>query len=419
MTNRRPLFMLFTANAISGFAQGMSMLAIPWYFAKTQQSGLFTVAYGFITLIILVFGLYAGTLVDRFSRKKNFLTINLICGILIFAIALSGYINHSLPNLLIISVFGITLLNYNIHYPTLYAFVHEISEPEQYQKINSWIEIVGQSTSIFSGAFAALLIEGVSKNSGKIAGFAIQFPFEIKRWEVWEICMLNAVTYFIAALLIWGIKYVQVKVVSTELGSVFKRIRSGFSYLKAHPELLVFGLFSYSVFATLLVSIHSLLPIYVERHLQEDGSVFAAADLIYALGALGAGVFVNRVFKNSNAVQSIIVLTLLATALFMWLFLARSVLVLYVFCVLLGFSNAGIRVLRLTYFFNHIPNEIMGRVNSIFNMANVFSRSVFIFLFSLPFFTFGNNVVWAFFIMSIFLGISSLALIVNKNKLAS
>lgn len=411
--------MLFTANAISGFAQGMSMLAIPWYFAKTQQSGLFTVAYGFITLLILVFGLYAGTLVDRFSRKKNFLAINLICGILIFGIAVTGYINHSLPNLLIIAVFGITLLNYNIHYPTLYAFVHEISEPEQYQKINSWIEIVGQSTSIFSGAFAALLIEGVSKNSGKIAGFAIHFPFEIKRWEVWEICMLNAITYFIAALLIWGIKYVQVKKVSTELGSVFKRIRSGFSYLKVHPELLIFGLFSYSVFATLLVSIHSLLPIYVERHLQEDGSVFAAADLIYALGALGAGVFVTRVFKNSHAVQSIIILTVLATGLFMWLFLARSVIILYVFCVLLGFSNAGIRVLRLTYFFNHIPNEIMGRVNSIFNMANVFSRSVFIFLFSLPFFTFGNNVVWAFFIMSIFLGISSLALIVNKNKLES
>ncbi len=409
--------MLFTANATSGLAQGMSMLAIPWYFAKTQQSGLFTIAYGFITLIILVFGLYAGTVVDRFSRKGNFLTINLICGVLIFGIAMAGFINHSLPNMLIISVFAITLLNYNIHYPTLYAFVHEISEPSQYQKINSWIEIVGQSTSVLSASLAALLIEGVSQHNGKLAGFAIRLPFEIKRWEVWEIFMMDAITYFVAALLISGIKYKQVKVVTTELGSVIKRIRSGFSYLKQRPELIIFGLFSYSVFATLLVTIHSILPIYVERHLNEQGSVFAAADLIYAMGALGAGLFVTRVFKKSNAINSIIVLTVLATGLFMWLFLTKSVLVVYLFSILLGFSNAGIRVLRLTYFFNHIPNEIMGRVNSIFNMANVFTRSIFIFLFSLPFFTFGNNVIWAFFIMSLFLGVSALALIVNRKKL--
>ncbi|MBC7382144.1 MAG: MFS transporter [Bacteroidia bacterium] len=417
MTNRRPLFLLFTANAISGFAQGISLLAIPWYFAKTQQSGLFTIAYGCITILILFFGLYAGTLVDKFSRKKNFMGINLLCGIIIFSISLWGYINHSLPNIFIIGVFGITLLNFNIHYPTLYAFVHEITEPHQYQKVNSWIEIVGQSTSVLSGALAALLIEGVSNSSGKIAGIPIHIPFEIKRWEIWEICMADAATYFVAVALIAFIKYVKIKDIPLEAGSILKRIKTGFSYLKNHPALLVFGLFSYSVFATLLVSIHSLLPIYVERHLNEEGSVFAAADLVYAMGALCAGLFVSKVFKKSNSIKSIIILTLLATILFMWMYFAKSVIVLYVFCLLLGFSNAGIRVLRLTYFFNHIPNELMGRVNSIFNMANVFIRIVFIFLFSLPFFTFGNQVIWAFFIMSIFLGVSAFILVVNRKKL--
>ena len=79
-SNARALFLLFTANAVSGFSQGLTMLAIPWYFAKQNQSSTFTIAYGFITLLVLFFGLYAGTLVDKYSRKVNFLAINLICG---------------------------------------------------------------------------------------------------------------------------------------------------------------------------------------------------------------------------------------------------------------------------------------------------------------------------------------------------
>ncbi|MDP3930580.1 MAG: MFS transporter [Bacteroidota bacterium] len=406
-SNARALFLLFTANAVSGFSQGLTMLAIPWYFAKQNQSSTFTIAYGFITLLVLFFGLYAGTLVDKYSRKGNFLAINLICGSLILAIASAGFYNQALPPFFVIAVFGITLLNYNIHYPTLYAFAHEITEPNQYQKVNSWIEVVGQSTSILSGALAALLIDGVDTSAGKLAGFAMNVNWHIPKWEIWEIFLLDAITYFLATLLIAGIRYKPVHKFNPELGSVVKRVKTGFSYLKANKPLLVFGLFSYAVFAALLVCIHSLLPIYVEKHLHEDGSVFATADLIYAIGALGAGMFVGKVFGSNQTIQAIVFLTGLAAALFFWAFASQEVWVIYVFCLLLGFSNAGIRVLRLTYFFQHIPNEIMGRVNSIFNMSNVLMRTLFIFLFSLPFFTSSSDIVWAFFILSVFLAISA------------
>jgi MFS family permease len=386
------------------------MLAIPWYFAKLNQSSTFTFAYGIITLIVLFFGVYAGTLVDRFSRKGNFLATNLICGSIFMAIASMGYINQELPPVLVIAVFGITLLNYNIHYPTLYAFAHEITEPHNYQKVNSWIEVVGQSTSILSGALAAILLDGVDPNAGKLAGIPIQFHLNIPRWEIWEIFMLDAITYFLASLLIANIKYAPQASNPVELGSVYKRIKTGFSYLKQHPKLLVFGVFSYAVFATVIIAIHSLLPIYVEKHLQEDGSVFAMADLIYAIGALGAGLFAGKVFGSNQSLKAIIGLTFLAAALFLWAYLAKQVWVIYVFCVLLGFSNAGIRVLRLTYFFQHIPNEVMGRVNSIFNMSNVLTRSLFIFLFSLPFFTTATGILYTFLILSIYLAISGIIL---------
>jgi DHA3 family macrolide efflux protein-like MFS transporter len=415
--NQQSLNLLFTANGISGFAQGISMIAIPWYFTKMQSASYFNISYGIITAIVLFFGLYAGTLVDRFSRKSNFLGNNLVCGVLILAIAIMGYNNGSLSDFWVMAVFAITMLNYNIHYPTLYAFGHEITEPRFYNKVNANIEVVGQSSSILSGAFAALLIEGVGQGKGKLFGFEVNMPFEVYRWEIWEIFLLNAGTYFIAAVLVLMIPYKPVVPKALQVGNIWERVVTGFSYLRKHPLLLLFGVFSYSVFAMLLVEIHAVLPGYVERHLNEGGSVFAAADLIYAIGALGAGLFVNKVFSSDKSTRAVIILTLITAAIFFWAFASSSVLVVYTISIILGFTNAGIRVLRLTYLFNHVPNALMGRVNSIFNMANVLTRTLFIFLFSMPFFTFGNHMVWAFLVMSVFLVVSGVVLIINYKKL--
>lgn len=417
MKNQLPLRLLFTANGISGFAQGISMLAIPWYFTQTGSGTYFNIAYGIVTVVVLFFGLYAGTLVDRFSRKANFLGTNLVCGLLILGIALLGFAQQELNDFWVIAVFGITMLNYNIHFPTLYAFGHEITEPQYYSKVNANIEVVGQSTSILSGAFAALLIEGVQAGKGRLFGFAVDMPFAIPRWEIWEIFLLNAITYFLAATLVMMIRYTPVQRAKVELGSVLQRVRTGFTYLKQHPLLLIFGLFSYSVFAMLLVEIHAVLPGYVERHLQEQGSVFAAADLIYAVGALSAGIWVNKLFSSASTVRAVIMLTLITSAIFFWAVVSKSVVIIYIISVILGFSNAGIRVLRLTYLFNHVPNELMGRVNSILNMANVLTRSLFIFLFSLPFFTFGNHMIWAFLVMAFFLLVSGIVLLLNERRL--
>ena len=406
--NKLSLNLLFTANGISGFAQGISMLAIPWYFANNTTY--FNKAYGLITIGVLFFGLYAGTLVDKYSRKANFLGNSLVCGFLLLAIAGVGFYQNGLNDILVVAVFGITMLNYNIHYPTLYAFGQEISSVEDYAKVNSNIEIVGQSTSILSGGIAAIMLEGVTINLP-----IINYSIVISSWNIWEIFILNAGTYFLAATLILFIKYQPIQK-NTQHLQIFERIKVGFTYLRQHPKLLIFGVFSYSVFAMLLVEIHAVLPAYVDKHLHENGSVFAIADGIYALGALCAGLFVNKVFTASSTQRAVIILTAITAAIFIWAFAAKSVLVIYLVSLILGFTNAGIRVLRLTYLFKQIPNDLMGRVNSIFNMLNILVRSLFIFLFSVPFFNFDNRIIWAFLIMAVFLLLSALVLMFNTKK---
>jgi MFS family permease len=383
-------------------------LAIPWYFANNTPY--FNKAYGLITIGVLFFGLYAGTLVDKYSRKANFLGNSLVCGFLLLTIAGVGYYLNGLNDILVVAVFGITMFNYNIHYPTLYALGQEISAVEDYAKVNSNIEIVGQSTSILSGGIAAVMLEGVTINLP-----IIDYSIVINSWNIWEIFLLNAGTYFLAASLILFIKYQPIPK-HAQHPKIFNRIKVGFTYLRQHPKLLIFGIFSYSVFAMLLVEIHAVLPAYVDKHLHENGSVFAIADGIYALGALCAGLFVNKVFTATSTQRAVIILTAITAAIFIWAFAAKSVLVIYLVSLILGFTNAGIRVLRLTYLFKQIPNQLMGRVNSIFNMLNILVRSLFIFLFSFPFFNFDNQIIWAFLIMALFLLLSALVLMFNTKQ---
>ena len=69
--------------------------------------------------------------------------------------------------------------------------------------------------------------------------------------------------------------------------------------------------------------------------------------------------------------------------------------------------------------FKIIPNNLMGRVGSIFNLINVLTRSFFIFMFSQSFFSMSNNIIFAYVIMAIFLLIAGAILFFSKNKLAT
>ena len=133
MENKKAIIILFVANGISGIAQGITMLAIPWYFTKVlSMESFFAVAYSIITFLCLFWSLYAGVLVDKYSRKKIFLILNLTSGLIITSISLAGYKLGQIPTELIIIVFGLMFFNFNIHYPNLYAFCQQLTLKNTY-----------------------------------------------------------------------------------------------------------------------------------------------------------------------------------------------------------------------------------------------------------------------------------------------
>ena len=420
MKNKKAISLLFLSNIISGFAQGISMIAIPWYFVEVVgRPEVFATAYLFITFATLFWGLYAGTLIDRYSRRNLFILINLVCGLIIGVVAISGFFSSNMNDLLVILVFATTIFNYNVHYPNLYAFGQEITEKSNYGKLNSYIEIQGQSTSILAGAFAALLLTGTINKSMNLGGFTINFPFEIQPWGIHEIFLMDAITYMIVILIFMQIKYSRIVTDKVEVGTLFNRLKNGISYLKKHPLIFRFGLASYMLFAFLLVEIHILLPTYVHDFLQGKGDIYASAEVYYSLGAILAGVFVIRFFRNKNPIFGIIHLMLIVSFAFAGMTFIKSLWYFFIANLILGLTNAGVRILRTTYLFNHIPNNIIGRTNSVFNSLNIMVRMCLIGLFAMPFFLTNDNVRWGYLVGAVMVILAIVPLLLHYKSLVN
>ncbi len=418
MKNKKAISLLFLSNIISGLAQGVSMIAIPWYFVEVvERPQVFATAYIIITFATLFWGLYAGTLIDRYSRKKLFILINLFCGIIISSVAISGFYTTSMNDLLVILVFATTIFNYNVHYPNLYAFGQEITEKRNYGKLNSYIEIQGQSTSILAGGFAALLLTGTVNKTMYLAGFTITFPFEIKAWQIHEIFLMDAITYFAVILVFMQIKYTRIVKDKIEVGTLISRLKNGILYLNKHPLIFYFGLASYMLFAFTLVDIHILLPSYVHDFIEGKGDIYASAEVYYSLGAILAGLFVIRVFKRYNSIFGIITLMIIVAIAFAGMSVYKSLWYFFIANLILGITNAGVRVMRTTYLFNHIPNNIIGRTNSVFNSLNIMVRMCLIGLFALPFFTTDDNVRWGYLVGAVVVILAIIPLLLHYKAL--
>ena len=385
MRNRSALILLLSANAVSQFAQGISMIAIPWYFINHMKlPGFYNWVFLLTTLATFFWAPVAGTIIDRFPRKNIFRGLCLVGMIMLFCGAGSGYYYGNVPVAMMVAVFAFTVLNYNIHYPSLYALSQEISEGGFYAQVNSYLEVQGQATSMLSGAAAAILISGYD-SVWSLGG--TDYAVVIRAWDLQDIFLMDAITYCIAFALLSMLRYTPTETRNIDRGSFIRRLKNGFLYLKEHPLLFRFGLFSYFVFVAMIVHVFYVMHLYVSEHLQQDGSVLAGAQIGHTFGALSAGLLVRKLFQRVHATTGVLILMGLVVIGFFIAGNNRFIWVYWLVCMLLGYANSGIRIMRVTFLFEHVPNDTIGRVTSVFQSSNIMLRIGLIALFHQAFIT--------------------------------
>jgi len=418
LKNKQAILLLLIANSISGVSQGISMLAIPWYFTNViHQSNFFSFLYLFINGISLIWGLYAGTLVDRHSRKNIFLVMNIVGLVMLSGISITGFLQGDSHWSLVALAFATTVFIYNIHFPNLYAFAQEITPKEQYAKVTSQLEIQGQVTWTIAGGVAALLLNGVDGKMN-LLGYEMAVPIHFKAWKIHEIFMIDAATYFVAFMMIYFITTFSVVNKEIDTDSLVKRMRTGFSFLKRNPILFLFGNASLIVFLSILIHGTLINPIYVDQFLHQSGDVYAMSDMVFSAGALLAGFIATSLVSPKNQIKGIALFSVAAGLLFTFQITNRSLPLFFLSYFIIGACNASIRIHRITYLFSHIPNHIIGRANSVFFMVNVLERMLLISLFTLPFFHHHENIIWANGVLAFICILAGLIIYFYKEKLA-
>jgi DHA3 family macrolide efflux protein-like MFS transporter len=417
LKNSRAIFLLLLANSISGVAQGISMLAIPWYFtAVIHRETLFGWVYLAITSVSLIWGLYAGTLVDRYSRKKIFLVVNLVGLFVLTCISVTGYVRGSLPWYLVAMAFANTVFIYNIHFPNLYAYAQEITPRENYSRITSLLEIQGQLTFAISGGAAAILLKGFGGHV-QFSGLEFNLPFSVRPWKIYEVFSVDAATYFIAFAIIYRIRSLPVFAKIPDTSGLAERVRTGFSFLKKHRLIFIFGNASLTIFLTIIVMGTYIQPVYVDSFLHRGGGTYALSDMAFSIGALLAGFLTTRVFGEKSAIPGIIVLSLMVAGMYVFMAFNTVVILFFMANFIIGACNAAIRIQRITYLFHHIPNHVIGRANSIFFVINVFFRMCLIGVLTLPVFHSGTNTVLSMALLAAICCAGAFVLVFHYKKL--
>ncbi len=421
MRATRPLTLLIISNIISGFAQGISMLAIPWYFVSILHSPeKLTLMYMCMLVGSIFWGLYSGTLIDKHARKKIFMFFSVVGGIVLCGASLSGLLySTGVPTYMVVVVFVCTAYINGIYYPALYAFAQEVSEASQYGKVNSLLEIQSQAMTIASGGVGAILLQGIDTNAIHIGSLVLPIAVHIKAWSLSRIFMVDGLTYFISIALIAMIKYTPHTTIHTEEGSAWERFKAGNTFLRTHPLIMIFGVSSLSIFVFLLLHFNTLVPIYVVNHLHSTVTIYALTDVFYSTGALLAGMWVRKVFKKVNAINAILILISITWVTLTICAFSTSVFIYFAFSFALGITNAGSRILRITYLFHHVPNNLIGRVNSVLFMLGTLCRIGLAMIFSLAFFSQGDNITWALLICVLYLVANFIMLAINSSQLKS
>ncbi len=413
--NRSALFLLLGSNVVAEFAHGILMLAIPWHFTdRLGRPDLFGWLFAIVTFATLFWSLYSGTLIDRFSRKNVLIGLNFVAGAAIGGIALYGQGVGEIPLVLICLGFTLTVFNFNIHYPSLYAFAQEITDKGRYAKTNSLIEVQGQATRMTASAVAAILLAGTGPEAPILHKWS---PFSFEAWSLPELFALDGIAYGVVLLFLFPIRYRPMEERIIDKGGVRERLRVGVRFLKAHPLLFQFGNASFIIFLFVLVQAYFLMPVYIDTHLGMDADVYGIGEALFALGAIGAGVKVRSLMRLFPSVPAISGAMLISGVVFLVCAWTRSFWVFMGFNLVLGAANSATRVMRITYLFERVPNGVIGRTNSVFQALNILLRTLFTGLFAIPFFTGAEGILWAYGISGGAILLASLPLFLYRNAL--
>ncbi|KMJ57623.1 MFS transporter [Bacillus sp. LL01] len=386
-------FIIF-ANIASSIGSGITMIAIPWLLVTSRNGN---EVFGYVamgmTIINFILTPYLGHLIDRISRKRLLICSKVVSLFALLAFTAIGFlgVDYELWHYIVIYMIG--SLYYTIFYPTMFALNQELFRKDQFKVLNGTMEVQGQLSSMVAGGIASILL---------------------LKWELHYILLMDVCTYAVAIFFFMKIPYVREKREATDGDGFGTSKVTGIkasvtlNYLMKQPVMFLFLLATSLPFIAIMLT-NYLFPVYLADVLSVEGNIYGIQGMVYGLGAVLAGVFVPiaaQKFAGEKMIAALMVMFTVAISIMVYLSVSG-----YLFMMLLiAVGNSGVRVARNTFMMEHVPNDIIGRVDGLLRATGLLLRIVLLGLFTGL--VSGGHILLCFTILTGILGFASFYVVV-------
>ena len=302
----------------------------------------------------ILFGVFSGTIADKYNRKKIMILSNICQGITVLLIPLLFYFDLKIGFLIgIIAFFRATFGS--IFSPAMNSILPELIPTENLAKINSIIATSSQFSYLLGPAIASFSLSVVT----------------IENLFIWD-----AISFIIAAFLMIKIPYHYTP--QKKHNNYLKELLNGLSFLNSNHDIksifIITTLNNIFIMGPAIVG----MPIFIKKFLNGTASNFAFIESGMAFGMILGSIFMFKFSKNFRT-GSLLIFGLIWDGLtYAFFYFIETIPMAFIIIILHGIGIPMITISRTTILQKYTPNLYHGRLFSVvqFSVSGMTALSV-------------------------------------------
>ncbi|SUZ92550.1 uncharacterized protein METZ01_LOCUS45404 [marine metagenome] len=345
--NRNFAFMWF-GHLISHAGDAVFMIALPWLMLDiTGSKSLTSLVSMSAYLPAVLFGLFAGVVVDRYNRKWIMIYSDILRALLVAVIPLSLIYGFISPLLIGAITFSLSTFS-AFFYPARDSLIPHIVTAEELPAANSAISVSGQMSHLLGPLFAGI---GISI-------FGLRHLFTA-----------DAISFLFSILLISLIVGPARKLTIEKHPPKWQGIVEGLTYVNSHKGLRILLILTFVNNIFIMGPAIIGLPVFVREVLTSDFGVLAKLEVAMAAGMIVGSFVFWKAEKNISPISILLFGIVMDGITYTLLFFADTSFIAILVLIIHGIGIPLITVSRTTIIQAVVPDEFRGRLFSMIYMA--------------------------------------------------
>lgn len=346
---KKNALLFIVSNIVNRFGDSVDLIAFMWLTYEVTNSVILTgVVAAFNGLPSIILGLFSGVITDRLSKKRLIIIGDLCRGGLVSIIVILFYTN--MLNIYILCVATILISTFEIlSTPARRSILPFIVDKEDLRRINSKNSAGKTISQILGLSMAGIIINHF--------GLAVAV-------------MVDAITFFLSALLIGGIRIIGEEVVCrNEKGTFISELKEGLVAFK--NEKIVLKTTIMATVVNLFIGGFSVMTLgYCSSVIKNNSQGQSIINALNVVGILLVSLAFSYI-KKQISLEKIINTGFVGLGISLILFgICNYSIGAYIIAVMYGMATGCITVSSVTILQHNIPLQHMGKVMALVSLIN-------------------------------------------------